>query len=58
MYKGSKTSVKSICGTTEDFRLRVSFHHGSILSSYLVSVIMDEITKEIQEMRYHGVVDV
>lgn len=34
--------------TTEDLRARVSLHQGSILSYYLFTVIMDEVSKDIQ----------
>jgi len=48
MYEGSITSVKSICEETENFRVRVGVHQGSALSSYLFSVVIDEITKGVQ----------
>lgn len=49
MYERLCTSVKSECGETEDFRVRVGVHQGSALSPYLFSVVIDEVTKEIQE---------
>lgn len=48
MHEGSRTSVKSTCGITEDIWVRVSVHQGSTLSSYLFSVVTDEVTKGIQ----------
>jgi hypothetical protein len=48
MYEGSCTRVKSMCGETEDFEVGVGVHQGSALSPYLFSVVMDEVTKEIQ----------
>jgi len=33
---------------TKDFKLRVSTHQGSSLSPYLFSIIVDEVTIEIQ----------
>ncbi|KAL4104538.1 hypothetical protein QTP88_019833 [Uroleucon formosanum] len=50
MYDSSSTSVKSMCVVTEDFKVRVGVHQESALSPYLFSVVMGEITKEIQEV--------
>jgi len=49
MYEGAYTSVKSVCGETEGFKVRVGVHQGSALIPYLFSVVMDEVTKKIQE---------
>lgn len=48
-YEGSGTNVNCICGVTENFNVRAGVHQGSALSRYLFSVVMDEITKEIQD---------
>jgi len=48
MYEGSSTSVKSRCGISEGFSIGVGVHQGSALSPYLFSVVMDEVSKEIQ----------
>jgi len=48
MYEGSCTSVKNMRGETEGFRVRVNVHQWSVLSLYLFSVIMDEVTKELE----------
>jgi hypothetical protein len=45
MNKGLITSVKSLCGVTEDFNVGVDVHKRSALSPYLFSVVMDRITR-------------
>ena len=47
MYKGESTRLRSLCGKTENLRVRVGVHQGSALSRYLFSLVMDEITKNI-----------
>ncbi|KAL4126447.1 hypothetical protein QTP88_010669 [Uroleucon formosanum] len=42
MYDSSSISVRSMSGVTEDFKVGVGVHQGSVLSSYLFSVVMDE----------------
>jgi len=41
MYERLCTSVKSMCGETEDFRVIVDVHQESVLSPYLFSVVID-----------------
>jgi len=41
-------SVESICGETEDFSVKVGGHQGLALNSYLLSVVMDKVTKDKQ----------
>lgn len=45
MYENSSTSVKSVCEETDNFNVRL----GVTLSSYLFSVVINEVEKEIQE---------
>jgi len=45
MYKRGRTSVRMLGGATNDFY--VSLHQGSALSSFVFSLIMDELTKGI-----------
>jgi hypothetical protein len=47
-YVRLKDYVKSLCGVTEYFNVGVDVHQGLALRLYLFSVVIDEITKEIQ----------
>jgi hypothetical protein len=47
-YKNSRTNVKSLY-RVKDFNIGVGVYQGLTLSPYLFSVIMDKITKEIQD---------
>ena len=49
MYEGARTSVKSATGDTEYFLVDIELHQGSALSPFLFTVIMDELTREIQD---------
>ena len=46
MYRGTKTRVKTICGRTEYFEVKVGLHQGSALSPLLFIIIMDVLAKE------------
>jgi len=48
IYEGVKTSVRSLVGDTEYFRIDIGFPHGSALSPFLFTIIMDELTRQIQ----------
>jgi len=49
MYEGGKTSVRSSVGGTEYFPIDIGLHQGSALSPFLFTIIIDELTREIQE---------
>jgi len=49
MYEGVKTSVRSSVGDTEYFPIDIGLHQGSALSPFLFTIIIDELTREIQE---------
>jgi len=49
MYEGVKTSVRSSAGDTEYFHIDIGLHQGSALSPFLFTIIMDELTREIQD---------
>ncbi|GJX60025.1 retrovirus-related pol polyprotein LINE-1 [Tanacetum coccineum] len=49
MYEGVKTRVRTIIGNTEFFPVDVGLHQGSAISPYLFTLILDELSREIQE---------
>ena len=40
MYRGTNTRVKTRCGRTEYFEMKVGLHQGSALSALLFIIIM------------------
>ena len=46
MYRGTKTRVKTRCGRTEYFEVKVGLHQRSPLSPLLFIIIMDALTEE------------
>ena len=46
MYRGTKTRVKTICGRTEYFEVKVGFRQGSAISPLLFINIMDVLAEE------------
>jgi len=53
MYERSCISFKSMCEETKDFKVRIGVHQESALNTYLFSVVMDEVTTDIQG-KYYG----
>jgi hypothetical protein len=49
MYEGSMTTIKTICGVTNEFPVTTCLHQGSSLSPYLFTLVIDELTKNIQD---------
>nr|GEV29750.1 retrovirus-related Pol polyprotein LINE-1 [Tanacetum cinerariifolium] len=49
MYEGVKTRVRTIIGKTEFFLVEVGLHQGSAVSPYLFALILDELSRGIQE---------
>jgi len=47
--RGGKTSVRSSIGDTEYFSIDIRLHQGSALNPFLFTIIIDELTREIQE---------
>ena len=46
MYRGTKTRVKTICGRTEYFEVKLGLHQESALSPLLFIIIMDVLAEE------------
>ena len=49
MFMGGMTNVRTPGGVTNDFFIGMGLHQGSALSSFLFTLVMDELTKEIQD---------
>jgi hypothetical protein len=49
MYEGVVTNVRTCGGVTTNFPITVGLHQGSALSPFLFVIVMDELTRSIQE---------
>ena len=49
MYDRVVTSMRTIGESPEEFPIKISLYQGSALSPYLFTIVMDELTREIQE---------
>ena len=49
MYAGGRTSVRTAGGVTNDFFIGMGLHQGSVLSSFLFTLVMNELTRGIQD---------
>jgi hypothetical protein len=49
MYDTVVTSVRTSDRDTNDFSINIELHQGSALSPYLYALVMDEVTKNIQD---------
>jgi len=49
MYDGVRTRVRTLVGDTNDFPIDIRLHQGSVLSSFLFTIVMDELTRVIQD---------
>ena len=48
MYNGVRTRVRTLAGDTDDFPIDIGLHQGSALSPFLLTIVMNELTREIQ----------
>jgi len=49
MYEGGQTSVRMPGGISNDFTVSMGLHQGSALSPLLFTLILDELTRGIQD---------
>nr|GEX60239.1 hypothetical protein [Tanacetum cinerariifolium] len=49
MYEGAKTRLRTTVGNTDFFSVEVGLHQGSAISPYLFTLILDELSRGIQE---------
>ena len=50
MYNKVVASVRTTNGDTSDFPINIGLHQGSALSPYIFALVMDEVTRGIQEI--------
>ena len=50
MYEGGKMIVRMPGGVTNDFHVSMGLHQGSALSPFLFTLVMDELTRGIQDV--------
>jgi len=48
MYDGAVVNVRTCGGITSDFSITIGLHQGSTLSPFLFVIVMDELTRAIQ----------
>jgi Reverse transcriptase (RNA-dependent DNA polymerase) len=49
MYTNIVTCVRAYDGESDTFSIKIGLHQGSALSPYIFTLVMNEITKDIQE---------
>src|SRR5438128_716715 len=49
MYHDVVTCVRTYDGDTDNFPIKIGLHQGSALSLYLYALVMDEVTRDIQD---------
>ena len=49
MYDGVVANVRTYVGITSDFSIIIGLHQGSALSLFLFAIVMDELTRAIQD---------
>jgi hypothetical protein len=49
MYDNVVTNVQTSDGDSNDFPINIGLHQGSALSHYLFVLVMDEVTRDIQD---------
>ena len=49
IYEGGRTSVRTPGGVLDDFAVSMGLHQGSALSPFLFILVLDELTRGIQD---------
>ena len=49
MYTGARTVVRTKCGKTDAFEVKVGLHQGSALSPFLFAVVIDVLSEDVRE---------
>ena len=49
MYDGAVANVRTCGGITSDFSITIELHQGSALSPFVFVIVMDELTRAIQD---------
>jgi len=49
MYEGCRTSLRTLGWVTNDFFINMGLHQGSTISPFLFTLVMDELTRGIQD---------
>ena len=45
LYEGANTRVRVDYDLSEEFKVKVGMHQGSVLSPFLIAVVVDVVTK-------------
>ncbi|KAK3539467.1 hypothetical protein QTP70_008494 [Hemibagrus guttatus] len=49
MYERSRTVVRCAVAQTEEFKVEVGLHQGSVLSPFLFAMVMDQLSEEVRQ---------
>ena len=49
MYSEVRARVRTLVGDTKDFPIDIGLHRGLVLSPFLFTIVIDKLTKEIQD---------
>ena len=49
MYDGVRNRVRTLVGDMDNFPIEIGLHQGSALSPFLFTIVMDELTRGIQD---------